>query len=62
MPQNKQNNHQLLLTILDQLKNVKVETECIKKDLNEIRKSIEPKKIEESENESKEETSSWFFG
>lgn len=62
MPQNKQNNHQLLLTILDQLKNVKVETENIKNDLNEIRKSIEPKKIEESENESKEETSSWFFG
>jgi len=61
MPQNKQNNHQLLLTILDQLKNVKVETENIKNDLNEIRKSIEPKKVE-SENESKEETSSWFFG
>ena len=58
MPQNKQNNHQLLLTILDQLKNVKVETECIKKDLNEIRKSIEPKKVE-SENE---EPKGWFFG
>jgi hypothetical protein len=61
MPQNKQNNHKLLLTILDELKNVKVETENIKNDLNEIRKSIEPKKVE-SENESKEETSSWFFG
>lgn len=58
MPQNKQNNHKLLLTILDELKNVKVETENIKNDLNEIRKSIEPKKIE-SENE---EPKGWFFG
>jgi len=58
MPQNKQNNHKLLLTILDELKNVKVETENIKNDLNEIRKSIEPKKIESKE----EIKSGWFFG
>lgn len=57
MPQNKQTNHEILLTILDQLKNIKVETENIKDDLNEIRKSIEPIKIE-----SKEEPKGWFFG